>query len=73
MSLFGKQEPETIIVRGQPLECHVCRHEHFWTREAQLNTAAATFFNMDWANESAVCIVCDNCGYIHWFMPHLMK
>ncbi len=47
MSLFGKIEPEQIIVNGQPLQCHVCRHQHFWTREAQLNTAAATFFNMD--------------------------
>ncbi len=28
-----------------------------------------TFFNLDWANSSAVCFVCDGCGNIDWFLP----
>jgi hypothetical protein len=38
-------------------------------REAQLNTAAASFFNFDWTNPSGNCYVCAKCGYIHWFLP----
>jgi predicted nucleic-acid-binding Zn-ribbon protein len=69
MGLLGKQEPETAIVDGKPLECLVCRHDRFWNREAQLHTMLATLFGLDWANQSATCVVCANCGYIHWFLP----
>jgi predicted nucleic-acid-binding Zn-ribbon protein len=67
---FGaKDEPETVEVNGVQLVCHVCRHNKFWRTEGQLNTSLATFINLDWTNISAVCLVCDNCGYIHWFLP----
>ncbi|MES1022890.1 hypothetical protein ABN584_08320 [Gloeocapsa sp. BRSZ] len=57
------------VADGRRLQCVVCEHDLFWRREAQLNTAIATLFNMDWANKSAICLVCDYCGYIHWFLP----
>jgi len=67
---FGaKNEPETVEVNGVKLVCQVCRHNKFWRTEGQLNTSLATFFKLDWTNISAVCLVCDNCGYIHWFLP----
>ena len=70
MGLFGKREPEAVEVAGGiPLRCEICKHDLFWTRRAQLNTAVASFFSFDWANASAVCFVCDRCGYIHWFLP----
>lgn len=69
MGLFGKQEPEPVEINDHPLRCIICGHDHFHQREAQLNTAVATFFNFDWANASAVCFVCGECGYIHWFLP----
>ena len=70
MELFGKKEPERIaLAGGTQLRCEICKHDHFWQREAQLNTAVATFFDFDWANATAVCYVCDGCGYIHWFLP----
>jgi predicted nucleic-acid-binding Zn-ribbon protein len=69
MGLFGEEPPTSVEVQGQVLKCHTCGHDEFHRREAQLNTAAATFFNMDWANASAVCEVCDRCGFIHWFLP----
>lgn len=34
---------------------------------AQLNTAMASFFNLDWANPTAECRICGQCGYVHWF------
>ncbi len=69
MELFGKNEPEQIQIVGKALHCEICKHDRFWTRTAQLNTAVATFFNLDWINASATCYVCDGCGYIHWFLP----
>lgn len=69
MALFGQENPGTVQIKGQPLRCEICGHERFWQREAQLNTAVATFFNFDRANATATCYVCDGCGYIHWFLP----
>ena len=69
MGLFGQEQPETVEVAGRALICEICGHDRFWMRKAQLNTAVATFFNLDWANPSALCYVCAGCGYIHWFLP----
>lgn len=69
MGLFKKKEPEEVIVCGRRFACTVCGNDRFWRREAQLNTAIATFFSFDWANRTAQCAVCANCGYIHWFLP----
>jgi predicted nucleic-acid-binding Zn-ribbon protein len=63
-----EQESEKVEILGKEFNCQICRHNEFWRREAQLNTAVATFFDFDWANESAICLVCANCGYIHWFI-----
>jgi hypothetical protein len=37
-----------------------------------LNTAVASFFNFDWVDPTARCLICANCGYIHWFLPEKM-
>ena len=65
MGLFGQKTPEPVKVAGLEPRCEICKHDLFWQREAQLNTALATFFNFDWANATAVCFVCDGCGYTH--------
>jgi hypothetical protein len=69
MSLLGKAEPKSYEVQGKLLKCLVCAHDEFHKREAQLNTAGMSFMNLDWANASAVCFVCEKCGHIHWFLP----
>ena len=68
MSLF-KSDPISVEVQGRELKCLVCGHDCFHKREAQLNTAAASFFNFDWANPTGACYICAKCGYIHWFLP----
>ena len=68
MNLFGKQEPQTVEVVGRDYKCPVCGNGFFWTRRAQLNTSVATFFNLDWANQSATCFVCSECTHISWFL-----
>ncbi|RYG71600.1 hypothetical protein EON80_05045 [bacterium] len=69
MGLFSDNEPTPVEIQGKALTCQICGHDTFQSREAQLNTATATFFNMDWANASATCYICARCGYIHWFLP----
>ena len=62
-------EMETVKVLDNDLNCLVCGHNEFWQREAKLNSTAAELFGLAWANTSAACVVCANCGYIHWFHP----
>lgn len=69
MGLFGKHEPEGAAVAGHTLRCEICKNEKFWYRRAQLHTGVASFFNLEWAQPSADCYVCAECGYIHWFLP----
>jgi hypothetical protein len=40
----------------------------FYDREIKLNTTGAELFNLGWANQSAVGLVCDGCGYVHTFV-----
>jgi hypothetical protein len=69
MGLFDKLEPERATIKGHPLRCEICHHEAFWHRRAQLHSAVASFFNLEWTQPSADCYVCAECGYIHWFLP----
>ncbi len=71
MNLFKTKQPDqpqTVEIKGHELRCPVCSNTYFWTRQAQLNTAVATFFSLDWANKSASCFVCSECTHISWFL-----
>ena len=52
---------------GHPLQCPVCGGDRFWLREAQLNTKAMSFFDLEWFNPSGDCYICENCRHILWF------
>ena len=56
-------------VAGIDLRCQMCQHDLFFERKGQLNTAVVTFFKLDWVDPTARCLICANCGYIHWFLP----
>ncbi|MDQ7793317.1 MAG: DNA-binding protein [bacterium] len=56
-------------VAGRKLACPFCDHNRFWTRRTLMNTRGATFFNLDWANREAHNYICEQCGYVLWFMP----
>jgi len=68
MSWF-KSDPISVEVQGRALKCLVCGHDEFWKKAAQLNTAGASFLNLEWTSPSGICYLCARCGYIHWFMP----
>jgi ribosomal protein S27AE len=69
LGLGKKEDAGTVYMFGKGLECGICHHTRFWQKTAQLNTAVATFFNLDWTNPSAKCVICERCGYIYWFLP----
>ena len=69
MALFGGHEAEEAVIAGKQLVCEICRHTKFYSREGKIQTTAMTFFDLDWANASATCLVCEQCGYVHWFLP----
>ena len=68
MSLFKEEDPQSIKVLDKELTCPICGNQLFYSRQAQLNTAVASFFNLDWANRSATCFVCSKCTHISWFL-----
>lgn len=69
MGLFSKVEAEEVQIAGRPLRCEICHHTRFYSREGKIQTTGMTFFDLDWANASATCLVCEQCGYVHWFLP----
>jgi hypothetical protein len=46
----------------------VCGGRLFHDREVKINTSAAEFFDLAWANQSATGLVCEQCGYLHTFV-----
>lgn len=65
--------PTSYRAAGIQVVCPHCRNDVFEKGEAQLNTAAATFLNLDWLNKSATVLICTGCGYIQWFGKSLEK
>lgn len=67
MANFKRKDPQYVSIKGKALECPVCGNKRFWNRRILLNTSAATFFDLDWANRKAICYICSDCNYIYWF------
>lgn len=59
MGIFGRYEAEEVtILDGVTRRCA----PHWFPRSPPV-------FDLDWANASATCMVCERCGYVHWFLP----
>ncbi len=63
-----KKEVKEYSISGQTLTCPICKQTKFWTRETLMNTTGMTLAGIEWANKAAKNYICDNCGYIFWFM-----
>lgn len=59
--------PKRYIAAGIEIICPHCKNNVFKEGAAQLNTAGATFLNLDWLNKSATVLICTKCGLIQWF------
>ncbi|MCI8468813.1 MAG: DNA-binding protein [Eggerthellaceae bacterium] len=53
---------------GHVVRCSICGSDQFDYDTRMLNTRGATFLGLDWANESAVVLVCRECGHLEWFI-----
>ena len=72
MGIFSSNKAvEQVYIKGKVLKCDICGHDKFKHQEAQLNTKTATLLNLDWANKSANCYICDYCSNIKWFLDKL--
>ena len=60
-------EAREVRIAGRQLRCQVCDYTRFFGREARLTTGAS-LFGQDWTNSRANCFVCEQCGYVHWFV-----
>jgi hypothetical protein len=54
-------------VRNRPLRCLVCGGGEFWDREIQLNSTGMELLDLGWANQSALGLICTDCGFVHEF------
>ena len=61
-------ESKQRIIKGHQLKCTVCKNDTFWERETLMNTPGLTFLGLEWANKKAQNYICDNCGFVHWFL-----
>jgi hypothetical protein len=67
MPLFRKEQPEPVDILERPFTCTICGCDRFWRRTGRLRTGTGFYFA--WGKPNAICFVCANCGYIHWFLP----
>lgn len=64
---LSRIEAREVSVAGHQLRCQVCDFTRFFRREATLSTGASAF-GQDWTNSKAECVVCEQCGFVHWFV-----
>ncbi len=56
-----------LIAGGRLIVCPICGHDRFHQQRTLMNTRAATFFNLDWADRGADTRICERCTYVMWF------
>ncbi|NBG87498.1 hypothetical protein [Isachenkonia alkalipeptolytica] len=61
-------EVNQVQINGKELTCPVCDGKEFWKRRTLMNTPGASFMGFDWANKEATNFVCNDCGYVFWFL-----
>lgn len=67
MSLL-RTNPEKAEINGQPARCQMCGHDEFHRRKTHVDTALQRSLNPEWSDSPGYCLICDRCGFIHWFM-----
>jgi predicted nucleic-acid-binding Zn-ribbon protein len=73
MALFSSSkrkqgaEAARFLAIGKEISCPQCDGNLFRQGRAQLNTAAMSLFDLDWANKSATTLICAQCSFISWY------
>lgn len=69
MGLFKSAEAKPVEVLGNPMKCEICGHDRSFQGEGKIQTTGMTFLELDFLNPSTDCVVCEQCGFVHWFLP----
>jgi hypothetical protein len=64
-----RSDPVRVDLLGRTLKCLVCGAEKFHKRRSHLDTSLSAGMKPEWHESPATCLVCDECGYLHWFIP----
>jgi len=62
------RSPGRYVAAEKEVVCPHCSGAEFAEGSAQLNTRWLTFLDLDWADKSAVTLVCVKCGRVLWFL-----
>ncbi|KYP79243.1 hypothetical protein [Ferroacidibacillus organovorans] len=63
-----KQSAERYTIKDHELHCPICSHDHFYTRHTLMGTAGKSLFDVNWMNPEADNYICEQCGYVLWFL-----
>ncbi|HTI69314.1 MAG TPA: hypothetical protein VMF06_05085 [Candidatus Limnocylindria bacterium] len=63
-----KTDPCRVEIEGKHVKCLICGHEQFHRRRVQVDTALSTGMSQEWHHNAGYCLLCDHCGFIHWFV-----
>jgi predicted nucleic-acid-binding Zn-ribbon protein len=60
-------QERSVAHAGGEFRCLVCGGTKFREREIKMNTTGLSLLNLDFANRSAVGVICTSCGFVHMF------
>ena len=64
----GYEDDCEYEIAGKTVTCSHCGSTDFDEREGKANTTGLTLLDLDWANRSALVLVCKRCGHLEWFL-----
>ena len=64
----GLEDDFGYEIAGKLVHCSHCGGSRFDEREGKINTTGMSFIGLDWANQSAKVLVCQECGHLEWFL-----
>lgn len=59
----GYEDDCEYEIAGKTVTCSHCGSTDFDEREGKVNTTGLTLLDLDWANRSALVLVCKRCGH----------
>ena len=64
----GYENDYEYEIADKTVTCSHCGSTDFDEREGKVNTTGLTLLDLDWANRSALVLVCKRCGHLEWFL-----
>lgn len=65
--MWKKQEPQTFTIKEKTVQCQVCGHDKFHSRNTVLNQLWTAVLDLEAFSRETKSLICAECGYIHQF------